>query len=78
MSLEWLASPVGTKFLKPIEEMPKEELNVFLKRFCTSATEEERSNSVSLLKFINEIHLRARHPLFPSLAAAQQTVFRYL
>ena len=34
---EWLASPGGTKFLKPIEEMSKEELNVFLKSFCTSA-----------------------------------------
>ena len=26
---EWLASPGGTKFSKPIEEMSKEELNVF-------------------------------------------------
>ena len=34
---EWLASSGGTKCLKPIEEMSKEELNVFLKRFCTSA-----------------------------------------
>ena len=34
---EWLASPGGTKFSKPIEEMSKEELNAFLKSFCMSA-----------------------------------------
>ena len=51
---EWLASPGGAKFLKPIEEMSKEERNVFQKRFF-----EERSHTVSLQKFINEILLRA-------------------
>ena len=51
---EWLATPGGTKFLKPIEEMSKEERNVFQKRFF-----EERSHTVSLLKFINKILLRA-------------------
>ena len=30
---EWLASPGGTKFSKPIEEMSKEELNVFTEEF---------------------------------------------
>ena len=34
---EWLASPGGTRFSKPIEEMSKEELNVFRKIFCASA-----------------------------------------
>ena len=29
---EWLASPGGTKFSKPTEEMSKEELNVFFGR----------------------------------------------
>ena len=38
---EWLASPGGTKFSKPIEEMSKEELNVFLKSFCTSARKKD-------------------------------------
>ena len=43
---EWLASPGGNKFLKPIEEMSKEELNVFLKRFCTSARKKDGTLSV--------------------------------
>lgn len=34
---EWLASPSGTKFLKPIEEMWKGKLNVRLKCYHTSA-----------------------------------------
>ena len=33
---EWLASPGGAKFSKPIGEMSKEELNVYLKSFSTS------------------------------------------
>ena len=37
--------------------MSKEELNVFLKRFCSSARK-KRWQTVSLQKFINEIHLR--------------------
>ena len=48
--------------------MSKEELNVFLKRFCTSAR--EKDGTLSLQKFIKEIHL-----IVPSLAVAQQTVF---
>ena len=43
---EWLATPGGTKFLKPIEGMSKEELNVFLKRFCTSTRKKDRTLSV--------------------------------
>ena len=55
---EWLASPDGTKFSKPTEEMSKEELNVFRKSFCTSAGNRDGTLTV-LQKFINEIHLRA-------------------
>ena len=42
------ATPGGTKFLKPIEEMSKagEELNVFLKKFYTSARKKDRTLSV--------------------------------
>ena len=64
---EWLASPGGTKFSKPIEEMSKEELNVFLKRFCTSARKKDHTLSVyksSSMKSIWE------SPLIVSLAAA--------
>ena len=43
---EWLASPGGTKFSKPIEEMSKEELNVFLKRFCTPSRKKDGTLSV--------------------------------
>ena len=70
---EWIASPGGTKFSKPIEETSKEKLNVFLKGFCIC--EKERWHTVSLQKFINEIHLRAAADRFLSLAAALQTVF---
>ena len=55
---EWLASPGGNKLSKLIEEMSKEELNVFQNSFCTSARK-KRLHTVSLQKFINEIHLRA-------------------
>ena len=65
---EWLASSGGTKCLKPIEEMSKGELNVFLKRFCTSAR--KKDGTLSLQMFIKEIHL-----IVPSLAIAQQTIF---
>ena len=41
-------------------------------------SEEERSHTVSLQKCINEIHHEICHWSFPSFAAAQQTVFRYL
>ena len=58
LATEWLASPGGTKFSKPTEEMSREELNVFRKSFCTSAGNRDGTLSV-LQKFINEIHLRA-------------------
>ena len=38
---EWLASPGGTTFSKPIQEMSKEELNVRLKCFYTSARKKD-------------------------------------
>ena len=43
---EWFASPGGTKILKPIEEMTKNELNVFLKRFYTSVSKRDGTLSV--------------------------------
>ena len=43
---EWFASPGGAKFSKPTEEMPKEELNVFLKSFCTSARNKDGTLAV--------------------------------
>ena len=54
--------------MKPIKEMSKEELNVFLKRFRTSAR--KKDGTLSLQMFIKEIHL-----IVPSLAVAQQTIF---
>ena len=36
----------STKFSKPIEEMSKEELNVFVKKFCTSATKKDYTNEM--------------------------------
>ena len=54
MSLNGLLLLVASK---PMEELSKEDLNIFLKRFCTQC-EEERSHTVSLRKFINEIHLK--------------------
>ena len=74
---EWLATPGGTKFLKPIEEMSKEELNVFLKRFCTSARKKDRTLSVYKRSSIKSFW---EPPLIVSfaLAAAQQTIFLYL
>ena len=44
----------------------KRRLDVFLKRFCTQC-EEERSHTVSLQKFINEIPSESRHWSFRSL-----------
>ena len=74
---EWLASPGGTKFLKPIEEMSKEELYVFLKRFYTSARKIDRILSVyksSSMKSFWEPLLIVSF----ALSAAQQTIFLYL
>ena len=38
---EWLACPGGTTFLKPVQEMSKEELNAGLKCFYTSARKKD-------------------------------------
>ena len=71
---EWLATPGSTKFLKPIEEMSKEELNVFLKRFCSSARKKDRT-----LSFYKRSSMKSfwEPPLIVSFtpAAAQQTIF---
>ena len=72
---EWLASPGGTKFLKPIEEMSKEELNVFfLTRFCTSAR--KKDGTLSFYKSSSNIYTRVPPLIVPSLATAvaQQTL----
>ena len=43
---EWVASPGSTKCSKPIEEMSKEELNVFHESFCMSARKKDGILSV--------------------------------
>ena len=40
---DWLASPSGARFAKPIEEMSREELNMCLKYFYTSARKKDGS-----------------------------------
>ena len=61
---EWLATAGGTKFLKPIEEMLKEELNVFLKRFVRL-----RERKIAPCQF-TKVHQwnpsESRHWSFPS------------
>ena len=68
---EWLASPGGTKFSKPIEEMSKEELNVFLKRFCTSVRKKDGASSM-------QIHLRAAIDRFLRLLPLNKPFFVFL
>ena len=53
---EWFASPGGAKFSKLIGEMSKEELNVFLKSFSTSARKIDGTsvNKSSTMKSILE------------------------
>ena len=74
--IEWLASPDVTKFSKPIEELYKEELMFLWKRFACL-----RGRKMAHCQF-TKVHQwnpsGSRHWSFPSLAAAQQTVFRYL
>ena len=59
----------GTRFSKPITDMPKEELNVFRKNFCTSARNKDGTLSVSKIHQWNPSE--SRHWSFPSLAAVQ-------
>ena len=71
---EWLASRVGTKCSKPIEQMSKEELNVFRKNFCASARSKDGTLSVyksSSMKSIWE-------PLLIASYARCRSVFYYL
>ena len=58
MLLNGLLVLSGTKFSKPIEEMSKEELNVFSEEVL-HACDEERWHTASFWKFISEIHLSA-------------------
>ena len=58
MLLNGLLVLSGTKFSKPIEEMSKEELNVFPKRFCTPAMKKDGTLPVF------EIHLSAASDRF--------------
>ena len=58
---EWRASPGGTTFSKPIEEMSKEELNICLKCFYTSArkkdgTYNKSSSTKSIRAAIDRFH----------------------
>ena len=71
---EWLATPCGTKFLKPIEEMSKEELNVFLKRFCTSARKKDRT----LTKGHQWNPSKSRHWSFPSRSLPLNKPFSFI
>ena len=64
----------GTKFSKPIEEMSKEELNVFFTSFCTSARKMAQFQFTKAQWNASD----SRHWSFPSPAASQQTVLRYL
>ena len=61
--IEWLASPGGTKFSKPIEEMSKEELNVCLKSFYTSARKKDgtyyKSSSIKSIRAAIDRFLRS-------------------
>ena len=55
---EWLTSSGGTNCLKPIDEMSKEELNVF-STDVLHVCEKERWHTVSWQKFFKKIHLIA-------------------
>ena len=60
-----------------MEEMPKEELNIFFpKRFCTSAR--KKDGTLSVYKSLAMKSIQGLPLIVSFLAAAQQTVFRYL
>ena len=73
---EWLATPGGTKFLKPIEEMSKEELNVFLKRFCTSARKKDPHCHFTKVNQWNPSE--SRHWSFPSRSLPPNKPFSFI
>lgn len=60
---EWRASPVGSKYSKPIEEMSKEELNSCLKYFYTSARKQDgsyfKATSLKSIRAAIDRHLRS-------------------
>ncbi|KAL9982412.1 hypothetical protein ACROYT_G004450 [Oculina patagonica] len=60
---DWLASPGGAKFPKPIEEMSKEELNTCLKCFYTSARKQDgsyyKASSLKSIRAAIDRHLRS-------------------
>ena len=69
---ECLASPGGTNFRNRSKKCQKKNWMFFLKRFRTSASKKDGTLSVQWNPS------ESRHWSFPSLAAAQQTVFGYL
>ena len=52
---EWLVGPGATKFSKPIDEKSKEELNVFLVGFSTSARKKDDTLSVDMSSSMKSI-----------------------
>lgn len=60
---DWLASPGGAKFPKPVEEMSKEELNTCLKCFYTSARKQDgsyyKASSLKSIRAAIDRHLRS-------------------
>lgn len=60
---DWLASPGGAKFPRPIEEMSKEDLNTCLKSFYTSARKQDgsyyKASSLKSIRAAIDRHLRA-------------------
>lgn len=60
---DWLASPGGAKFSKPIEEMSKEDLNSCLKCFYTSARKQDgsyyKASSLKSIRAAIDRYLRA-------------------
>ena len=73
---EWLASPGGTKFLKPIEEISKEELNFFWRGFARLRA---RKIAQSLYKSSSEWNpSETRHWSFPSRSMPLNKPFSFI
>ena len=62
---DWLSTPVGNKFLTPIEDMIKEELNACLKSFYTSARKHDgqfyKSSSLKSIRAAIDGYLNFAH-----------------
>ena len=60
---DWLSTPVGNKFLTPIEDMTKEEPNACLKSFYTSARKHDgqfyKSSSLKSIRAAIDRYLRS-------------------